>query len=111
MPNPVDTAGSASEAFIGSREKAKNGYGQNGFQGPSSDTPGKHTTSGFLPKTVIPKYPTGTSADHPSFQTRTVSAEPIKPAHGMRAPGGPTSFPTSNVRRASVPINPKSFQR
>jgi hypothetical protein len=40
--------------FVGSHEKADDGYGQNGFPGPASDVPGKHTTSGFLPKTVLP---------------------------------------------------------
>ena len=31
--------------FIGSKEKAKNGYGQNAYQGASSDLPGQHTTT------------------------------------------------------------------
>jgi hypothetical protein len=34
---------------VGSKLPANNGYGQNGFPGPSSDEPGKNTTSGFLP--------------------------------------------------------------
>lgn len=35
---------------VNSHFKAKNGYGQNGFQGASSDLPGEHTKSGFLPQ-------------------------------------------------------------
>ena len=36
------------EEIVGSKMPANNGYGQNGYSGPSSDTPGKKTTSGFL---------------------------------------------------------------
>jgi hypothetical protein len=46
----IDVGGEGGDTTIGSRQKAKNGYGQNGFLGPSSDLPGKQTTSGFLPK-------------------------------------------------------------
>ena len=36
------------EEIVGSKMPANNGYGQNGYSGPSSDTPGKNTTAGFL---------------------------------------------------------------
>jgi hypothetical protein len=36
--------------YIESKMPADNGYGQNGYRGPSSDLPGKHTSSNFLPK-------------------------------------------------------------
>jgi hypothetical protein len=37
-----------------SHEAARNGPGQNGDSSASSDEPGQHTTSGFLPQTVLP---------------------------------------------------------
>jgi hypothetical protein len=37
-----------------SHEKANNGPGQNGDTSASSDLPNQHTTSGFLPQTVLP---------------------------------------------------------
>ena len=41
--------------ILGSKMKSDNAYGQNGFQGASSDTPGQqHTTSGVLPQCVLP---------------------------------------------------------
>lgn len=39
---------------VGSKMPAQNGYGQNGFPGPSSDNPGKDTKSGFLPACELP---------------------------------------------------------
>lgn len=59
------------DMFIASNLKAQNGYGQNGFMGPASDLPGQHTTSGFLPKSVVPNE---------AWQTRKVA---------------PTAFPTA----------------
>jgi hypothetical protein len=68
---------------IASHFKAKNGYGQNGYQGASSDTPGEHTTSGFLPQTdqAIVAARQGDHQDKIGF--RKGSAEP---AHaGMKS--------------------------
>lgn len=79
------------EVFVASREKAKNGYGQNGYQGPSSDLPGQHTTSGFLPQVGVPKS---------DWQTRKVDATPFPPAHGMKARDSKIDFPSSTMRRA-----------
>ena len=39
------------DQYIGSHEKADNGYGQNGFQGSSSTRPGESVSSNFLPET------------------------------------------------------------
>ena len=88
--------------FVGSHLKAKNGYGQNGYQGASSDVPGEHTTSGFLPQAEI-------SAD--GWQTRTVAKEAYPTTFGMKSPSEPAKIPLSNVRRATLSINSKSFQR
>lgn len=90
--------------IAGSHLKPNNRYGQNGYPGPSSDLPGQHTTSGFLPKVSLP-------AEDNDGQTRKVSAQPYAPASGMKAPNTAHAFPTANVRRVSVPANPKSFQR
>jgi hypothetical protein len=65
----------APETFIQSREPADNGYGQNGAQNASSDLPGKHTTSGFLPQVSVPDT---------KWQTRQVDASPIAATHSMK---------------------------
>jgi hypothetical protein len=39
--------------IVGSKMKSENGYGQNGYSGASSDTPGQKTTSGMLPQCDI----------------------------------------------------------
>lgn len=77
--------------FVGSHMKPENKYGQNGYQGASSDLPGKHTTSGFLPAVTVPAS---------DWQTRKVSAEPFPPSFGMKSPNSKSDFPTENVRRA-----------
>jgi hypothetical protein len=96
------------EEFVGSHEKADNGYGQNGFQGPASDLPGQHTTSDFLPQCTIPAR---TSDGTPDWQTRQVKADQYPVAHGMKARDDKLDFPTANIRKSSVSVNPKSFQR
>ena len=75
-----------SEEIIGSKLKAKNGYGQNGAQNASSDLPGGKTTSGFLPQGSVP------SGD---WQTRHVSAEQkVATAHGHKNPNAnPVKIP------------------
>lgn len=55
----------------------KRNYGQNGFGGASSDMPGEHTASGFLPQPGAPV----------NSQTRKVTSDPYPPAHGMRKRG------------------------
>lgn len=59
-------AGEESEIFVASKMKADNKFGQNGYQGASSDLPGEHTTSGFLPQTALSKT---------NSQLRAVSAD------------------------------------
>ena len=76
------------EQFLGSHEKALNGYGQNGYQGPSSDLPGQKTTSGFLPQSEVPTE---------NWQTRKVSAEPIPTHPGMKAHDDKIEFPKDNA--------------
>lgn len=92
--------------FVGSHEKALNGYGQNGYQGPSSDLPGQSTRMDR--DYGLPADPTAKSGD---WQTRTVSKEAYPTAFGMTAPKEPAKVPTANVRRASVQRAPGSFQR
>jgi hypothetical protein len=80
------------EITIASKISAQNGFGQNGFQGPSSDLPGQNTTSGLLPKVIVPNDAT---------QQRTISKQPIAPAHGMRdrAAEAPATIPSKTSRR------------
>jgi hypothetical protein len=101
MPNPVDTQ-TDDTTFIGSHEKAMNGYGQNGYQGASSDMPGQHTTSGFLPQAEIPAS---------DWQMRKVSKEGYAPSFGMKSPAEPAKVPSVTTHRTSKQAAPGSFQR
>lgn len=58
------------DELIASRMKPENKYGQNGYQGPSSDTPGQHTTSGFLPQASAPES---------DWQTRQLKGGNVNP--------------------------------
>jgi hypothetical protein len=59
---------------ISSKMKPENGYGQNGASGASSDLPGQHTTSGFLPQCKAPA---------PCDQTRDVGPGNVPVHPGM----------------------------
>jgi hypothetical protein len=74
------------EEIIGSKMKSENAYGQNGYQGPSSDNPGEKTATGFVPQSSVP---------NDGWQTRPVSAEQKVP----------TTFGTKNpnANPAKVP--------
>lgn len=75
-----DIVGSKTPSFASDQLKEdKAGYGQNGYGGASSDHPGEHTTSGFLPGADL----AGARAWDQKIRNRTVSSEPIKPAFGM----------------------------
>jgi hypothetical protein len=88
---------------VGSKMKPEDGPGQNGFDDPSSDLPGEHTVSGFLPSVSVPVS---------DWQTRPVSAEQKVPTtFGMKAPGEAAKIPAANIRRASTPSTNRSFQR
>ena len=92
----------SNQVFVASREKALNKYGQNGYQGPSSDLPGQHTTSGFLPAATVP---------HDDWQTRKVSGDQYAPACGMKSRNDKIAFPTDNARRATTRAAGGHFQR
>jgi hypothetical protein len=78
------------DQFIKSDAPADDGYGRNGFTGPSSDLPGKKTTSGFLPKAGAPI----------NSQTRTVLADPIPTMYGHKpSTPNPVKVPASTNRR------------
>lgn len=104
MTNPIDAQSANSETFLGSREKSKNGYGQNGFQGPSSDLPGQNTTSGFLPAVTLP-------GENNDGQTRKVDATQYAAHPGMKARNDKIAFPTNNVRPASKRALGGNYQR
>lgn len=106
-----DVVGSEMPTFPSQQKLNNSGYGQNGYAGPSSDTPGKHTTSGFLPQAVIPTH---------EEQTREVSAKGYPTHPGMRdrnavdikgASVSPAKIPAVNTHRAAGPITNSSFQR
>lgn len=90
--------------FVGSHLKAKNNYGQNGFQGASSDLPGQHTTSGFLPAVKLP-------AENDDKQTRNVKSEQYPTTFGMSGPKASSKITSSNLRRPNEPRTGKHFQR
>ena len=71
MTNPIDAQSADGKVFIGSREKADNSFGQNGFHEASSLLPGqtKPNIKNVSPPTV--SVPDG------SWQTRDVSTTPL----------------------------------
>ena len=107
--------GAAGTEFVGSHEKAKNGYGQNGYQGASSDLPGHATRMdrdfGLDADPTIPGAVTSKFDEAPGWDTRAVKAEPYAPAHGMKARDSKIDFPSANVRRATKQAAPGTFQR
>ncbi len=86
--------------ILGSKLPAKNGYGQNGFSGASSDLPGKRTkrsaSAGVAPPD--PK-PSDIKSD---WQTRPVSAaQKVPTTRGARnVNANPVKVPAANSRRS-----------
>lgn len=118
----VDIVGSKQPQFASQAKPNNSGYGQNGFQGPSSDLPGDRTTSGFLPEDAGIKGIIGDAksdladnyrAGRGNWQTRTVSAQPITPSNTMHSPNKDADkVPTANSHRAiSRPAGRTDFQR
>lgn len=118
----TDIVGSKQPQFASEAKPDNSGYGQNGFQGPSSDLPGKRTTSGFLPEDAgIQGIIGDTKADmndsyragRGDWQTRTVSAAPIAAHPGMKSPNKVTDkVPDSTQRHATTrPGSRTDFQR
>lgn len=102
--------------FVGSHEKAHNGYGQNGYQGASSDLPGQktrmNTDYGTLgADNIINSTRKSRDTGNIDGQTRSVKSEAYAPAHGMKSPGEPAKVPAANTHRATKQAAPGSFQR
>lgn len=96
----------ADEVFVASREKAKNAYGQNGYQGPSSDLPGQHT--------VMDRdfgLASDPSADAGNWQTRKVSAEPYATAHGNHKPSSLKVLSYNERRPVERDASRRDYQR
>src|ERR1035437_4885093 len=109
MSMATDIVGSKESEFASQTKPDNSGYGQNGFHGPSSDTPGIRTTSGFLPQTVIPAR---ASDGTPDWQTRKLADGnvPIHPGMTDRN-ADPTKILAANTHRAAAPRTNSSFQR
>lgn len=71
--------------IVGSKLHPEIGYGETSDLNPSSLTPGQTIKRGAVGRTL--HNPVTVPTD--SGQTRTVSAKPIKPAHGMNPPSHP----------------------
>jgi hypothetical protein len=97
------------QEFIGSHEKAKNAYGQNGYQGASSLTPGqtKPPIADVSPKQA--SVPSLATADTLAVRVKmdgdgkaaAITSHSGMPARGVSSgsPGG--QVPASNLRRDS----------
>jgi hypothetical protein len=73
------------EMIIATKVPANNHYGENGYQGPSSDLPGQHTTTGFAKTEDVVRDLV--KADGFSDQTRKIDpAQRVPTAHGMKSP-------------------------
>ena len=95
--------------------KPDNGYGQNGFSGPSSDLPGQRTkiVSPVAGPDVLEPSEIKRQREDAGWQTRSVSSEqkvPTTPT--MRSRNGEGGkIPDANVRRPTKPRDDRSFQR
>jgi hypothetical protein len=107
--------------IVGSKMPANNGYGQNGYTGASSDSPGSVRTNSKMGAELFPadvnaayakaglsQRPTRArkstsergAAKHtqlPAPQTRDVDASPIEPAFGHRPEDTSRSMPPAKV--------------
>lgn len=71
--------------IIASKLASDNKYGQNGYQGASSDLPGQHTCiKGFGPEVTVPGDVTKAFGETSNWQTRAVEAKPYPVSHGMK---------------------------
>jgi len=119
----TDIVGSKEPEFASKAKPNNSGYGQNGFQGSSSDLPGEHTTSGFLPVDAGLAGIIGDEkadmndsyrAGRGDWQTRTISDKGYAPSKGMHSPNKATDKmnDTDNLRRAVTrPGSRTDFQR
>jgi hypothetical protein len=77
------------DQFLKSKLPADNGYGQNGYTGASSVTPGNKVSSNFLPEQAAnapinsqTREVTGSIAAHPSMRNRNAESKNTIPANG-----------------------------
>lgn len=81
---------------VGSNMQADDKYGQNGYRGASSMTPGgKRVKVGGRLGVSDPSAAPG------DWQTRSVSHEQYPAAHGQKGPKTGETVPSHNTRRAS----------
>jgi hypothetical protein len=94
-----DIVGSKIKTFPsapGVRER-QSGYGQNGFAGASSLLPGEKVDRSPIMQGIAEPDPDAKAAD--GWQTRTVSAAPLKPAFAQKSPNkSPAKVPAANKR-------------
>lgn len=102
----AENDGGAGTEFVGSHEKANNNYGQNGYQGASSDLPGQNTRMNR--DFGLDADPSAAPGD---WQTRKVSKEAYPTTFGMKAPAEAAKIPDANVRRASKRVSGGNYQR
>jgi hypothetical protein len=102
------------EEIVGSKFKSDNSYGQDGSATPSS-VPVKKTPAYNVKNPeaslVRPHDPVLTDPDVRNWQTRGVSAAPIKTAFGMKSPDNSARVPSGTNRRASSIIAPRGSAR
>jgi hypothetical protein len=119
-----DIVGSKMPTFPSQHKKQKfyrgatandSGYGENGYTGPSSVQPAGRKAANLSdldtapPKgdAVLDALIDGGKADI-SGQTRTVSAAPLTPSYGMKAPARGPQVPAKTGTVASAPVRKPS---
>jgi hypothetical protein len=112
---PTEIVGSREKEFASEQSQVSTrGYGQNGYQGPSSVTPGKgraisKTYAGLATDTMNVSVKPG------DFQTRTVSSKQYATTPGMKKPDASAKVPTSlnrgSVKPSTVPAKRGNAKR
>ena len=95
----ISVVGGKEKTFASEQtQNSTRGYGQNGFAGPSSVTPGKaRAISKTYASIATPDVDISATAGQ-GFQTRTVSTAPMKTTPGMKSPSAPAKVPGKIAR-------------
>jgi hypothetical protein len=89
------------EVFVASREKPKNGYGQNGYQGPASDLPRQKTKTAV--SDVAPSQVAVPALRHEDTMQARVKMDGDKAAAYPRHDGMPPRDSNSGSPGGKVP--------
>jgi len=99
---PTDIVGSREPEFASDVKISNVGYGQNGYNGPSSLTPAQARKVSKTYASIATATP-DIKADASNVQARKISAKPIKAHPGTKGPSTGAKVPTTLLSRSVPP--------